>query len=79
MAFEMPDDLVHGYGYPQVTDEIKRMILGGNMARIHGLDLSSILDGTLQDEIHKRRQVPRSETPWGALREPAVAARKAAS
>jgi predicted TIM-barrel fold metal-dependent hydrolase len=68
MAFEMPRDLVEGFGYPEVTDEIKAMILGGNMARLHGIDLSRIADGTLHDEVEERRQVARPNAPWQALR-----------
>jgi hypothetical protein len=31
---EMPRDLVEGYGFPQLTSEMKQAILGGNQARI---------------------------------------------
>jgi predicted TIM-barrel fold metal-dependent hydrolase len=39
--FQMPDDLVQGYGYPQLTPEIKRKILGENLARLHGMDIEA--------------------------------------
>jgi predicted TIM-barrel fold metal-dependent hydrolase len=39
--FQMPDDLVQGYGYPQLTPEIKRKILGENLARLHGMDVEA--------------------------------------
>ena len=29
-----------GYGYPQLTDQAKRKILGENLLRLHGLDLA---------------------------------------
>jgi predicted TIM-barrel fold metal-dependent hydrolase len=64
--FRMPKDLVEGFGFPEVTDEIKAMILGGNMARLHGLDLSHI--ATLRDEIYEKRQAARSDSRWHALR-----------
>jgi uncharacterized protein len=32
----MPRDLLEGYGYPEVTDELKAKILGGNIARRMG-------------------------------------------
>jgi uncharacterized protein len=38
MDFQLPDDLVEGYGYPQLTDQAKRKILGENLLRLHGLD-----------------------------------------
>ena len=36
--FELPQDLVDGYGYPQLTQEAKRKILGGNLLRLHGME-----------------------------------------
>lgn len=38
MDLEMPDDLQDGFGYPQITHEDKRMILGGNITRLLGID-----------------------------------------
>jgi hypothetical protein len=37
--FEIPQDLCDGYGYPQLTDEAKRKILGENLLRLHGMDV----------------------------------------
>jgi predicted TIM-barrel fold metal-dependent hydrolase len=37
--FQLPDDLVEGYGYPQLTEQAKRKILGENLLRLHGLDV----------------------------------------
>lgn len=36
--FQIPDELVEGHGYPQLTDEVKAKILGGNAARMWGLE-----------------------------------------
>jgi uncharacterized protein len=36
--FELPQDLVEGYGYPPLTPEAKRKILGENLRRLHGLE-----------------------------------------
>lgn len=36
--FRIPDELVDGHGYPQLTDEVKAKILGGNAARMWGLE-----------------------------------------
>ena len=32
------EDIVTERGYPQLTDQAKRKILGGNLARLHGID-----------------------------------------
>jgi uncharacterized protein len=37
--FELPQDLVEGWGYPQLTEQAKRKILGENWLRLHGMDL----------------------------------------
>ena len=37
--FELPQDLVEGYGYPQLTEQAKRKILGENLLRLHGMDV----------------------------------------
>jgi hypothetical protein len=38
--FEMPEDLQKGYGYAPVTDEVKRMIFGENLAKLLNIDTS---------------------------------------
>jgi len=35
--FEIPQDLVDGYGYPQLTTQAKKKILGENLLRLHGM------------------------------------------
>ena len=37
--FEIPQDLSDGYGYPQLTEQAKRKILGENLLRLHGMDV----------------------------------------
>jgi uncharacterized protein len=39
--FELPQDLVDGYGYPPLTEQAKRKILGENLLRLQGLDLEA--------------------------------------
>ena len=39
MDFQIPEDLCAGYGYPQLTDQAKRKILGENLLRLHGMTL----------------------------------------
>ena len=36
-----PMELVEGYGYPQLTDELKAKVLGTNAARLWGLETAS--------------------------------------
>lgn len=36
----MPQDLQEGYGYPDFTAEDRALVLGGNLARLLGIDLS---------------------------------------
>ncbi len=37
--FELPEDLVTGYGYPQLTTQAKKKILGSNLARLMGINV----------------------------------------
>ena len=39
--FELPEDIVSERGYPQLTEQAKRKILGGNLARLHGIDVEA--------------------------------------
>ena len=39
LNFEIPQDLVEGYGYPQLTEQAKRKILGENLLRLSGMDV----------------------------------------
>jgi hypothetical protein len=36
--FQIPDQLVEGYGYPRITPEIRRKVFGENAARIWGIN-----------------------------------------
>ena len=39
--FELPRDIVEERGYPPLTEQAKRKILGENLARLHGIDLGA--------------------------------------
>lgn len=54
--FEMPEDLIEGYGYPEVTREIKAKILGQNFASLHGLDLAAELAKVKDDTFSTIRR-----------------------
>ena len=41
--FQIPDQLVEGYGYPKITPEIRRKVLGENAARIWNIDRKSAM------------------------------------
>jgi hypothetical protein len=41
LELEIPQDLREGYGWPQITREDKRKVLGQNMARLLGIDLDA--------------------------------------
>ena len=45
VELQVPDDLQEGYGYPEITDADRRLILGENCARALGVDLSAFRDG----------------------------------
>jgi predicted TIM-barrel fold metal-dependent hydrolase len=38
--FQLPQDLVEGYGYPQLTEQAKKKILGENLLKLHGMDVA---------------------------------------
>ena len=38
--FQIPEDMQVDYGYPAITDEDRRAIFGGNLARLMGIDTS---------------------------------------
>jgi len=41
MDLEIPEDLRYGYGWPQITREDKRAMLGLNAARLFGVDIAA--------------------------------------
>ncbi|MEZ5102382.1 MAG: amidohydrolase family protein [Thermoleophilia bacterium] len=70
--FVMPDELAEGHGYGPLTDESKAKILGGNIARLHGLDVDATLARIADDEWARRRRALQEAgevRPWRMLRE----------
>ena len=55
--FQMPRDLVEDYGYPPLTDAVKRGIFGLNAARLCGFDLDALKRQTQEDEFSKPRRL----------------------
>lgn len=64
--FQMPPDLVEGYGLPELTDEDKADILGLNFARVHGLDVDKLTEAVRSDDI-ERRKADGLRDPWSEL------------
>lgn len=60
----MPPDLVEGKGCPRLDAKAKGLILGGNLARLHGL--AEEFDPDFQDKFSRMRQT-RPE-PWSTVR-----------
>ena len=70
-ALVMPADLRDGFGLPELTPEVMGKLLGGNMARLHGLDVPALSARLAADEWTDRRSARRAEPglPWRAHRE----------
>ena len=68
--FEMPEDLVQE-GFPEFTDRLKADLLGGTMARMHGLDLEQVKAKLADDEFAKARAeyLSKDLEPWAPKRE----------
>jgi hypothetical protein len=62
MAFELPDDLKQQYGV-DLTMEAKQKIIGGNIARLYGIDVDAKLDALKDDELSRRRAEYRVTAP----------------
>jgi predicted TIM-barrel fold metal-dependent hydrolase len=65
--FQMPQDLVEGFDYPELTREMKADILGGNMIALHGLDEAALRETVGSDEWAARRAEGKVE-PWAGHR-----------
>jgi predicted TIM-barrel fold metal-dependent hydrolase len=65
--FEMPRDLVEDYGLPEITREIKQGILGGNIARILGLDTDGMQRESANDDFAQRSELA---PPWSGAAVP---------
>ena len=66
---EMPRDLVEGYGFPELTEEAKRNILGLNAARLLGLSDGQIKKTMSSGEYAKPRRLME---PYSTLKRAAA-------
>ena len=55
--FQIPQDLTDGYGYPQLTEQAKRKILGENLLRLHGMDVDADPGPTRRELIPTRLRI----------------------
>jgi predicted TIM-barrel fold metal-dependent hydrolase len=68
LKFEMPQELIDGYGYEPLTDEVKRKILGENMAGLLGVDIGGVKKKIQGDKWSKLRAEGKAK-PWSAHRQ----------
>jgi len=66
---QMPEDLLEE-GLPELTDELKADLFGGNFARMLGLDVEKLKKAFAEDEFATRRAAWREsgEKPWALKR-----------
>jgi uncharacterized protein len=57
IAFQIPSELRDQYGYPEITAETRRKILGANAARVYGLDLDAAAAAAATDDLAWTRNV----------------------
>lgn len=67
LDFEMPPALIEGYNYPEVTPSMKAKILGGNMARLLGIDIPKQRLKIRDDEWSTLRREGKAQ-PWSSHR-----------
>jgi uncharacterized protein len=68
LQFEMPEDLVAGYGVPALDDSMKRDILGLNLLRLHGIDPDERMAAIAQDRWSQRRETEGPGLPYSHFR-----------
>jgi uncharacterized protein len=68
LKYQMPRDLVEGWGYPELTDTVKRKVLGENLLRLHGIDRNALAVLTSHDDWARRRAALGEVEPWSHLR-----------
>jgi predicted TIM-barrel fold metal-dependent hydrolase len=56
-VFQIPDDMCEQFGYAKLTPQVKAKILGGNAARIYGIDLAKAAATAKNDDLAWARQL----------------------
>jgi hypothetical protein len=62
------------YNYPELTDDIKRMILGENLANLYGWDTDELRSKVQDDKWSQQRQEEGKPDPWSCIEVDAVSA-----
>lgn len=68
LDFSMPDSLIEERGYLPIGHREKELILGGNIARLHGWDLS-VLRASVQHDDFEREKQNMLAPPWSGFAE----------
>jgi predicted TIM-barrel fold metal-dependent hydrolase len=66
-GYELPADLVEEHGYPQLTEQDRRNILGENVLRLHDVDRDALRRSVEGDEFARAR-AGGYRRPWSLLR-----------
>jgi predicted TIM-barrel fold metal-dependent hydrolase len=69
-AFQISAEFQERYGYPALTDDLKRKVLGLNASRLFGLDPAAqrcTIDATTLEDARTSGAVPISSTPRGPM------------
>ncbi len=69
-AFQIPEELRERHGYPELTPRIKAKILGGNAARVYGIDLAQARATAASDDLAWVRAALREWTERGGSAPP---------
>jgi uncharacterized protein len=69
LNYQMPEDLISGYGLPDITDSVKRKILGANFLRMHKLDEAELRARLVDDNWARARAGSERRAGWSAIRE----------
>jgi predicted TIM-barrel fold metal-dependent hydrolase len=66
-AFQISAELQERHGYPALTDELKRKVLGGNAVRLLGIDAEAVRCGLDTDRLTAARAEHASLVTEGAI------------
>jgi predicted TIM-barrel fold metal-dependent hydrolase len=64
--FQIPEDMQEEYGYPELTDEIKRKLLGENLIDLYDWDEDELRARAESDDRSERREAGRPD-PWSGV------------